>query len=268
MRNYCGWINKNIFSGEKYKNSLSNLEDYQFSFVGKNNNYQNGWFYLNGVRTFGSDLISNWSRQYEYPYVLENILGLDKGKKILDVGSGYSFFPFYLADLGFDVSCSDILDLGKFFYGSNVNFFNDDITESSIKESFDLIYSISVFEHIIDKGRAIENIYNHLKVGGKLILTMDCDLNLGVDKSVPNYGELCNIISIIEKKLSKVAPYNLIRDNDLVTTETFFLNNRWRLPWKGYAGSGIKGIIRRIFRSVFGNDLPSVCVFVGVWEKK
>lgn len=269
MKNYCGWINTVDFAGEEYQKLYCDLENYQFDFLKKDKKYQDGWIYLDGQRMFGSDVISNWSRQFEYPYVLGNILSEGKESKILDVGSGYSFFPFYLRDLGYNMTCSDLLDLHDLFYDTGVKLIKDDITQSKIENKFDIIYSLSVFEHIPDKKAAIEKLYNLLKPGGKLILTMDCNLDLRVGSSTPNYGELCRIINYLEEKFTPITPYNLRRDKNLVTTKMFSTSyDKWRLPWKEIERSRFRTIIKNIFGFNQVKEVPAISVFTGVWQKK
>ena len=46
------------------------------------------------------DPLYHWSRQWEYPFVYEKIKSLaskNPDLAILDAGSGFTFFPFYLA---------------------------------------------------------------------------------------------------------------------------------------------------------------------------
>ena len=266
MKNYCGWLNKKTFSGPGYDQIISELENFQFNFVGKDKNYHKGWILFNDQRIVGSDLISNWSRQYEYPYVAINLIDGDKNLKILDVGSGYSFFPSYVRSLGFDITCSDLLDLENLYNGSGVSFIRDNIEETKIKDKYDIIYSISVFEHLSDKAKAVENIYNLLKPEGKLILTMDCDLNLNMDEFTPNYGDLAKLIDILNLKFNKVADFNLTRDDDFITSDVFIGKNDWRLPWKN--SNSTKNRIKNLLTLNFHNYIPSVGVFVGIWEKK
>ena len=49
---------------------------------------------------WGADPLHHWSRQWEYPFVYEKIsifASKNPGFSILDAGSGFTFFPFYLA---------------------------------------------------------------------------------------------------------------------------------------------------------------------------
>ena len=49
---------------------------------------------------WGADPLHHWSRQWEYPFVYEKIksfVSKTPDLAILDAGSGFTFFPFYLA---------------------------------------------------------------------------------------------------------------------------------------------------------------------------
>lgn len=269
MKKYCGWINASDFACEEYKKLYDELEKYQFDFVKNNKYYQNGWIYIENQRTFSSDVISNWSRQFEYPYVLTNIIDEPKNLKILDVGAGYSFFPFYLRDQGFNITCCDLLELGNLYNDTAIDFIKDDITASKIDSKFDIIYSLSVFEHIPNKKAAIENIHKLLSNNGKLILTMDCNLDLNTGDSTPNYGELCEIIKCLEEKFTSVNQYNLSRNEDLITTKMFSGPEKlWRLPWKNKIDSSYKTRLTKMLGLNQKNNFPAIGVFVGVWVKK
>ena len=110
---------------------------------------ERGWIVQGDERHFTGDTVSGWSRQYEYAYAAANIDPDDR--KILDVGSGYTFFASWLAKRGHQVTCSDLYDLSALYEKSDVEFVRDDICKTGIREQFDCIYCISVLEHIPDK---------------------------------------------------------------------------------------------------------------------
>ena len=62
------------------------------------------------------DPLHQWSRQWEYPYVYQSIRGyVDTRRdpyshiKVLDAGSGITFFPYYMEKTiqGLDITCCD-----------------------------------------------------------------------------------------------------------------------------------------------------------------
>jgi len=139
-------------------------------------------------------------RRTEYPWAVKNSK-LDKSMKILDVGSGVSLFPIYLASKGHKVTSIDfdeILmnrvspDLVK-WAGTNVNYALGNVTKLEFEdESFDRVFCISVLEHLEEEKidgkvvnyrkknldlKAIEEMLRVLKPNGLLILTFDWSEN-------------------------------------------------------------------------------------------
>jgi len=139
-------------------------------------------------------------RRTEYPWAIKNGK-LDKGMKILDVGSGISIFPIYLASKGHEITSIDfdeILmnrvspELAK-LSGVNVNYSFGDATKIDFKdESFDRVFCISTIEHLEEEYqngkyvnyhkknldvKAISEMLRVLKPGGLLIMTFDWSEN-------------------------------------------------------------------------------------------
>src|SRR5262245_65515705 len=128
------------------------------------------------------DALCHFSRQWEFPYAWAKVARLPG--RILDAGSGMTFFPFLLAAAGFDVDCCDGDDsLGletRFAHaveatGCAVRFASCDLTEMPYEDAaFDAATCISVLEHT---GSAwadiIAALARVLRPGGPLILTFD-----------------------------------------------------------------------------------------------
>ena len=128
-----------------------------------------------------------WSRVWEYPFAyfqLKRFASTFPGTpKIADVGSGVTFFPFAIADLGADVVCTDIdrtceLDLarasGIISHRGSVSFRLGGETGLPFADSeLDAVYCISVLEHIPNFDQTIAEIFRCLKVGGLFVLTFD-----------------------------------------------------------------------------------------------
>ncbi|MHA7646448.1 class I SAM-dependent methyltransferase [Nitrosopumilus sp. S4] len=140
-------------------------------------------------------------RRAEYPWAVENA-NLTENMKILDVGSGVSLFPVYLASKGHDVISIDpdkILmeriapKLAK-YSGINLSYRVGDILNLEFEDNyFDRVFCISVIEHLeeeIHNGKYINNhkknfdvkaiaeLLRVLKPGGLLILTFDWNEDL------------------------------------------------------------------------------------------
>lgn len=135
-------------------------------------------------------------RRAEYPWAIQQAK-LDKKMKILDVGSGVSLFPVYLASKGHDVTTIDNDKIlmnrlsPKLAEWSGVKIKYEDGDGTNLKyldNTFDRVFCISTIEHleeeIIDSKhvnyhkknldvKAIGEMLRVLKSGGILILTFD-----------------------------------------------------------------------------------------------
>ncbi|MEO7040072.1 MAG: class I SAM-dependent methyltransferase [Candidatus Elarobacter sp.] len=129
------------------------------------------------------DALRQWSRCWEYPYVLAQLRSRTPGA-VVDFGSGVTFFPFALARAGWAVTCVDndplvIHDLGRAAaaLGTLVHaVLNDGPVIPLADASADAVYSISVLEHLSDPLPVIAEAARILRPGGPFVLTMDVDL--------------------------------------------------------------------------------------------
>jgi 2-polyprenyl-3-methyl-5-hydroxy-6-metoxy-1,4-benzoquinol methylase len=267
MRGYIGWLRKDRFSDEAYDRSRAELELAQYRFIVDNRAVidERGWIVQGDERHFTGDTVSGWSRQYEYAYAAANIDPDDR--KILDVGSGYTFFASWLAKRGHQVTCSDLYDLSALYEKSDIEFVRDDICKTGIREQFDCIYCISVLEHIPDKERAVENMLKLLKPDGKLVLTLDCALNR-FPGDTPSVEHLYLLINKINESF-QTPPEQICfsRTGDMVTTESFQSHEFWRLPWQGTEAASPLGRLKRLVRRSLPAPRPLIGVFLGTWQR-
>ncbi|MBI2967795.1 MAG: class I SAM-dependent methyltransferase [Bacteroidetes bacterium] len=108
---------------------------------------------------------------------------------ILDAGGGFGQYTYFLSsmDSGWNILSVDIQrDLcaaaNKFFYDmgrSYVFFRTADLTEFIQPQSFNLILSVDVMEHIVDDVRVFTNFHSSLKDGGMLLLSTPSDRDPG-----------------------------------------------------------------------------------------
>lgn len=138
------------------------------------------------------DPLHNWSRQWEYPFVYANIGGFIVNKKnsrikILDAGSGVTFFPFYITST-FNHVKVDCCDNDKSFKSAFskidanskhlINFYSADIRHLPFENnSYDIVYCISVLEHTECFETVIQEFKRVLKHNGLLILTFDISID-------------------------------------------------------------------------------------------
>jgi SAM-dependent methyltransferase len=136
------------------------------------------------------------SRAWEYPWALLNSQ-ISSDTKILDVGSGHSLFPLYLAQRSDHVDSIDSAERQMktlcpalaAMLKLKVNYFVDDAANLSARDNtYDYVFCISVLEHLeeeMENGmpinrhtnkldrKAIREFLRVVKPGGRVILTLD-----------------------------------------------------------------------------------------------
>jgi len=134
----------------------------------------------------------------EYAFVLKHISKIYP-KKVLDVGSGRSSLPHLLYNCGFNVTAID--EKESYWKGDlgNRHFWiiKDSITNSKIKERFDLVTCISTLEHVAEHKKAIKNMFSLLKKNGYLILTFPYNEEKYID----------NVYDLPKAGYGKLNPY-------------------------------------------------------------
>ncbi len=105
--------------------------------------------------------------------------------QILDAGSGFGQYSFYLARknknwniLGVDVKEEQIEDCSSFFKKINfdhVAFKYADLTKFRKENSYDLVLSVDVMEHILEDVKVFENLCASMKKGGMLLISTPSD---------------------------------------------------------------------------------------------
>lgn len=183
------------------------------------------------------DNLHNWSRWWEYAFVwlhLKDLIGKSKKIKVLDIGPALTFFPFFLADKGFEVVAIDIDERISGWADSALNqlvcinsaakqrlkFVTGDITKTKFENnSFNAVTNISVIEHIDKKRQAINEIHRLLKPGGRLINTMDISLDgLPIGDSRPLLPrESYEFIRILEDIFGIKIQFGFVHPMDIVT---------------------------------------------------
>ena len=142
-----------------------------------------------------ADPLQHWSRRWEYPYVFERLAawnerrgsGADRELRILDAGSGLTFFPHFVASQlpAERIECCDRdpameRDARRLrppasewvYYGTQ------DLARLSYADaSFDCAYCISVLEHTAERERIADEFHRILRPGGLLVVTIDVSLD-------------------------------------------------------------------------------------------
>lgn len=104
---------------------------------------------------------------------------------ILDAGAGFGQYTYYLSTLNpnwritaVDIKPEQIRDCNTFFQRidkKNVRFEEADLTQFKREDSYDLILSVDVMEHILDDVSVFKNFYTSLKPNGVLLVSTPSD---------------------------------------------------------------------------------------------
>jgi SAM-dependent methyltransferase len=136
------------------------------------------------------------TRAWEYPWAILNS-DISPETKILDVGSGWSLFPLYLAQKSKYVDSIDTDEKQMKILSPalanilklKVNYFVDDaLNLSAMDNTYDYVFCISVLEHLEEEVENGEHVNKHIKKldriaikefirvakpGGRIVLTLD-----------------------------------------------------------------------------------------------
>lgn len=189
-----------------------------------------------------------WSRRYEYPFIAYELNRLrTEGRflKILDAGSGATFFPFYVQEnlCPAQVTCLDSDDrLNSIFnqlnegQGAKVTFEYGDIGRMPLEAaSFDVVYCISVLEHTKCFEASISECARVLKPGGRFLLTFDVATDQIAEIPVPRVRDLLVCLSRHFNHtldLDWEHEFARVGSDDVLNTKMFLKEDRTLLPWK------------------------------------
>lgn len=228
---------------------FKDIEAYSNQFIsqvgGDITSYNNRWV---------PDPLHQWSRQWEYPFIIYSIKNLHrKGLKILDLGAGMTFLPYYLKDklsadtvkaLDYDQSLGSLYGRVNKARKTDIDFSWQDIRELSkaSQEQYDVIYSVSVLEHTDQYADIIKSCYKLLKPGGIFCLTFDISLDRHGEISLAGARKLLKSIS---KTFQTGDLTNYLKSNftDVVTSSQIAKLDKKLMPWKYPLLNVIKPII-------------------------
>ena len=127
--------------------------------------------YIRLIRFMHKPLMKK-EKEDQYHMVIREFVGLTRktdGSSILEIGSRNvtgvtrrSMFPHCDQYVGFDILKGDGVDVVGDVH---------ELSQSFLPESFDYVYSISVFEHVLFPWKAVLEINKVVKVGGYVLLT-------------------------------------------------------------------------------------------------
>lgn len=129
-------------------------------------------------------LLRSWYVRREIRQYVQKSTG---PKHVLDAGSGFGQYAWFLSKIapewkitGLDVKAEQIRDCNNFFarlgLAGRVSFQQADLTALTDTETYDLIISIDVMEHIPDDTLVFQNFFNALKPSSMLLVSTPSNL--------------------------------------------------------------------------------------------
>jgi SAM-dependent methyltransferase len=207
-----------------------------------------------------------WSRQWEYPYVLANLPHEGAGRRILDAGSGFRFFAPLLAQRGFEVdACDADASIGPKYddvaaqHDLAIEFNEQDLSKLTYAdETFDYISCIGVLAHARSPSEIVGEFRRCLKVGGSLLLTFDVSVH--GDRDIPIEAAK-DLIALLEAEFAPATPFAnrrylateaLSHADEALRTDWFRHHQPELLPWRYFSRAGLRNLLRgRLGRPFF-----------------
>jgi len=225
-----GLASKSDIKTAEWQNVFKKLEEDQEIFLSYENSFRSKEY------KWPRDPLHTWSRQWEYPYIYYHLLaGIAFGgiKTIVDIGSGVTFFPFSIADIGCDVICTDIdpicgkdilrVPMCKQPTTGNVSFrLADKNTLPFSNGEVDAVYCISVLEHIDSSEDMVLEVARILKSNGLFLLTIDIDMHGDREMGIESYQRL---MTALRKSFNFLYPVITVHPKDLL------LSNSGKYPY-------------------------------------
>jgi len=127
-------------------------------------------------------LLRTWHIQRELRAWMKNNVGKTT---ILDAGMGFGQYSFYMSKklpnssiLAVDVKQEQVDDCTRFFKRigkTNVEFTVADLVKYNKPDTYNLILSVDVMEHILEDIQVFQNFHSSLKKGGMLLISTPSD---------------------------------------------------------------------------------------------
>lgn len=219
------------------------------------------------------DPLHQWSRQWEYPYIINQLKSAKKDARIVDLGAGLSFLPYYLKQkyglnnilaVDYDDSLADLYKKVNTQLGQELEFMSGDMRDlNKIKDAeADFVYSVSVLEHTDSYPTVLKEIHRILKPGGKLVLTFDISID-GLDDIPLERAEslLQSINDVFGSKLD-INLANELQKQDLITSQLMSKKDKSLMPWKIPAVNTIKHLLKHGKPGLMYKNLTFCCLTV------
>lgn len=189
----------------------------------------------------------------EYPFQLCQYLfqrfNMEKGEKLLDIGCGRGDFSKGFKGAGLEVSCMDLeesnSEILKGLEVKKLNFESDNFPFNN--ETFDIVFSKSVIEHLKNPENFIKESRRVLKPGGKIII-MTPDWQSSYLIFYNDYTHFHPYTELGIEDLLKIYGFKEIK------TEKFYqLPILWKYPWLKIFSRILQflGPVKRIYKNKF-----------------
>ena len=205
-------------------------------------------------KLWAKDTFRLWSRRWEYPFVAQRLISFaqeqsDGPFRVLDAGSGVTYFPYYLrAEMPrSEITCFD----SNGTYHPMFAAVNATMGETKVKfiegmlqkiplpdESFDAVCCISVLEHTDNYSEILDEFARVLRPGGLMVLTFD--LSLDGKFELPR-NRAADLLAEIQRKFAMREGVNLEKElsrmddpvgEKILTTDHIRQTQPDLLPWK------------------------------------
>jgi len=179
------------------------------------------------------DPLHNCIRVWEYPFVYHHLrfhhdsISGQPLPQVVDLGSGATFFPFAIAQLGYKVLAVDAdsratssVDraIGRVSTGGGTvtSLLSDARSIPLETESIDCVYCVSVLEHIPQCESVLSEIQRVLRPGGLFVLTFDIDLRGNWELGPSSFSHL---MDALQDSFSNVWPEKVIHPLRVLTSD-------------------------------------------------
>lgn len=223
------------------------------------------------------DPFQQWSRRWEYVYVAQRLSDWASSRpgplKVVDAGSGFTFFPFYLkkAISNLEVDCYDndptagaALQEVAEGIGTGPAFQLEDLERlSQGDDTVDAVYSVSVIEHTKNPGKVVDEINRVLKPGGIFICTFDISFETRSPMYFRQVESLVNHITNVFDVSRDWKPdqFKSLQTNaDIVTTSWDSEAVKAGLPWRNPLLVWLYDMVHGRFRRALYRPLTFCCL--------
>ena len=200
--------------------------------------------------------------RYPDMYFIDQNMDLSGGEKILEIGAWPNYVFLFFADRAGEIVVSDGMRWGRERgiplgakhpdeWLNECNQIKDNIVCVEIdarsipyEAYFDCIYSVSVLEHVPEYIVALKQMHKALKPGGKMVLTVDTNLYVGM----PYREDVCFGVFKFDELIRTIRECGFDVSDNVTTTEDGVMRNHMEAvvnpslliyPYRHFSAGGI-----------------------------